>query len=66
MLCILGYSSKVEEPEEVVYDDESAWGDERRGWQRDDGPCVGEILEVDDVAYYRKHGLEEWQGVEEV
>ena len=41
---------EVEEPEEVVGDDEDAQRDEGLGGEGDDGPCVGEVLQVDDVA----------------
>jgi len=41
---------EVEEPEEVVGDDEDARHDEGLGDEGDDGPYVGEVLQVDDVA----------------
>lgn len=41
---------EMEEPDEVVHDDEDARGDEGVGGKGDERPRVGEVLEVYDVA----------------
>jgi hypothetical protein len=50
LVCLLREVREVEEPEEVVGNDEDARRDEGLGGEGDDGPCVGEVLQVDDVA----------------
>ena len=47
----------MEEPDEVVHDDEDARGDEGVGRKGDERPRVGEVLEVYDVAEYGKCDL---------
>lgn len=50
MMRLVREAGEVEEPEEVVGDDEDAGRDEGLGGERDERPGVGEILQVDDVA----------------
>jgi hypothetical protein len=47
----------MEEPHEMVSDDEDARGDEGGRSKGNDGPCIREILEIDDVAEYGEHDL---------
>lgn len=48
--CGLGETGKVVEPSEVVCDNADTGRDEGDGGEVDYGPCVGEILEVDQMA----------------
>jgi hypothetical protein len=56
---------EMEEPHEVVNDDEYARGDERWGGEGDDWPRVGEILQVYHVAEYGKRDLMSGEGIGE-
>ena len=50
MMRMVREAGEVEEPEEVIGDDEDAGRDEGFGGEGDERPGVGEILEVNDVA----------------
>ena len=56
---------EVEEPQEMVGDDEDAGRDEGWGGEGDDWPRVGEILQVYHVADYRERDLERGEGIRE-
>ena len=55
----------MEEPQEMVCDDEDARRDEGWGGEGDDWPRVGEILQVYHVADYRERDLERGEGIRE-
>jgi len=54
---------EVEEPDEVVHDDEDARGDEGVGSEGDERPRVGEVLQVYDVAEDGKRDLVGGEGI---
>ena len=56
---------EVEEPQEMVGDDEDAGRDEGWGGEGDDWPRVGEILQVYHVADYGERDLERGEGIRE-
>lgn len=56
--CFTSYPSKVEEPDEVVSNDERTRREECRGGEGDEGPSAGEVLEINDMATERKHCLQ--------
>ena len=53
----------MEEPDKVVSDDEDARGNEGGRGKGNDGPCMREVLEIDDVAEYGEHDLVERKSI---
>ena len=56
----------MEEPDEVVDDDERAGRDEGRGGERDERPRAREVLQVDDVAEDGEEHFGKWERVRPV
>jgi hypothetical protein len=65
-LGLLRLFRKVEEPEKVIGDDHAARTEESGARERDEGPCGGEILEVDEVCGDGEEDEEEREAVDEV
>ena len=66
MSSFLRGSREIKEPQEMVCDDEDAGTDERNRRQGYDRPCIGEVLQIDDVAEHREDCVSEGQRLGEI
>lgn len=63
LACLVRNMCEIEEPHEMVDDDKDAGRDEGWGGKGDEWPCVGEILQVYNVAEYGERDLVRGEGI---